>query len=505
MEIVPPAGTSDGNEKTHLHPGSKETAHYGTIANGQVDNPAETTVISPTRAYIAVAVLCYVNLLNYMDRYTIAGVLLNIQTYFNIKDSTAGLLQTVFICSFMLLAPVFGYLGDRYNRKFIMVAGLAVWIVTTLCSSFITESYFWVLVLMRALVGTGEASYCTIAPTIIGDLFTDSKRTLMISFFYIFIPVGSGLGYIVGSGIASATGDWRWALRLNPILGAVGLVLLLFLTPNPPRGASDSHGEMHIEHTSYLEDIKYLMKNRSFVWSSFGVTAMAFVTGALAFWTPVFLSRAQVTMGLRPPCVQEPCNTSDSLIFGAVTVVTGIVGVSLGSLMSRQFRDRVPNADPLICAVGMLTSAPCLFIAIILASTSIPVTYVMIGIGETLLSLNWAIIADILLYVVVPTRRATAEALQIMVCHLLGDAGSPYLLGVMSDALSKYNPDSQTWRFRSLEYSVLVCPFVGVLGGLFFLMTALYISEDRKAAQLLTSGEPPVQSVPMTADSQAAA
>lgn len=60
----------------------------------------------------------------------------------------------------------------------------------------------------------------------------------------------------------------------------------------------------------------------------------------------------------------------------------------------------------------------------------------------------------------------------------------------ISDALSKYNPESLSWRFRSLEYSVLLCPFIGVLGGLFFLMTALYINEDRKAAQLLTTGDP---------------
>lgn len=51
--------------------------------------------------------------------------------------------------------------------------------------------------------------------------------------------------------------------------------------------------------------------SRSFVWSSLGVTAMAFVTGALAFWTPVFLSRARVTQGLRPPCREEPCNPLD--------------------------------------------------------------------------------------------------------------------------------------------------------------------------------------------------
>uniref|UniRef100_A0A8B9LMY2 Spinster homolog 3 (Drosophila) n=1 Tax=Astyanax mexicanus TaxID=7994 RepID=A0A8B9LMY2_ASTMX len=366
-------------------------------------------------SYVAIAVLCYVNLLNYMDRYTIAGVLLSIQKYFNISDSTSGLLQTVFICSFMLLAPVFGYLGDRYNRKVIMVAGMVVWIVTTLSSSFVTES-------------------------------------------------------------------------LNPILGGLGLVLLIFLIPNPPRGASETQGATCMERTTYLEDIKYLLRNRSFVWSSLGVTAMAFVTGALAFWTPTFLSRARVIQGLTNPCTKEPCDPSDSYIFGAITVVTGVVGVFIGTYISRRLRDTVANADPLICAVGMLSSSPCLFIAIVLASTSIPATYACIGIGETLLSLNWAILADILLCVVIPTRRATAEALQIMVCHLLGDAGSPYLLGAISDALSTVKPDSPDWRFRSLEYSVLLCPFIGVLGGLFFLLTALYIKADKKAAEMLMKG-----------------
>ncbi|KAK7164584.1 hypothetical protein R3I94_003085 [Phoxinus phoxinus] len=480
--------------KPRLSLRSNTTVPYGSMSSEQPESEApsvQITPISQRRSYIAVAVLCYINLLNYMDRYTIAGVLISIQKYFKISDSTSGLLQTVFIFSFMLLAPVFGYLGDRYDRKLLMIVGLIVWIVTTLGSSFVKETHFWILVLTRALVGTGEASYSTIAPTIIGDLFTGNQRTLMISFFYIFIPVGSGLGYIMGATIANATGDWRWALRFSPALGLLGLLLLVFLIPNPPRGASDAQGGATLESTSYREDVKYLLKNRSFVWSSLGVTAMAFVTGALAFWTPSFLSRAQVKLDLRPPCSQEPCNPLDSYIFGGITVVTGVVGVFLGTYISKKLRDRFPNADPLICAFGMLSSSPCFFIAIILAGTSIPATYTFIAIGELLLSLNWALLADILLYVVVPTRRATAEALQIMVCHLLGDAGSPYLIGAISDALRKYKPDSPSWEFYRLQYSFLLCPFIGILGGLFFLTTSLYIKEDRKAAELLTSGQVP--------------
>ncbi|KAM9348094.1 protein spinster homolog 3 [Symphorus nematophorus] len=478
--------------------GSSSGLHYGSFVNSLsslTPHAVETPAVSPRRAYVAIAVLCYVNLINYMERYTIAGALLNIQTFFNIGDSTAALLQTVFICSFLLLAPLFGYLGDRYNRKYIMIGGLSVWLLTAAGSSFVTESFFWLLMLLRALVGVGEASYSTIAPTIIGDLFTGAKRSIMICVFYIFIPIGSGLGYITGALMASVTGDWRWALRITPILGLVGLFLLVFLCPNPPRGAAETHGQGVTQQSTYLEDVKYLLKNKSYVWSSLGVTATAFLVGALGFWTPTFLSRAQIFQDLQQPCRKEPCNTTDSYIFGAVTVVTGILGGSLGTCLSRWFRDKVSNADPLICAVGLLGSAPCLFIAIFVASVNIPTTYVFIFLGEVLISLNWAVMADILLYVVIPTRRSSAEALQISVCHLLGDAGSPYLVGVISDAIRKSKRGTEkVWNFRSLQYSLLVCLFVGVLGGLFFLMTALYIAEDKKAAvRLVEEGSPPQQ------------
>ncbi|CAJ1064604.1 protein spinster homolog 3 [Xyrichtys novacula] len=479
--------------------GSGSDLRYGSFMNSLsslTSQPPEKQTISPKRAKIAVTVLCYINLLNYMERYTIAGVLLNLQKFFDISDSTAALLQTVFICSFLLLAPLFGYLGDRYNRKYIMIGGLCVWLVTAAGSSLVTESFFWLLMLLRAMVGVGEASYSTIAPTIIGDLFTGAQRSIVICVFYIFIPIGSGLGYITGAGIATLTGDWRWALRITPIMGVLGLVLLVFFCPNPPRGAAETQGGRVTGQSTYMEDIKYLLKNKSYVWSTLGVTATAFLTGALAFWMPTYLSRAQIAQKLRLPCEQEPCNATDSYIFGAVTVVTGILGGCLGTGMSRWFRDKVPNVDPIICAVGLLGAAPCLFVVIFVASTSIPTTYVFIFLGEVLISLNWAVMADILLYVVVPTRRSTAEALQITVGHLLGDAGSPYLVGAVSDAISRSKPTSPTWSFRSLQYSLLVCPFVGALGGLFFFMAALYINEDRKAAQRLVEEDSSPQQGP---------
>ncbi|XP_028455264.1 protein spinster homolog 1 [Perca flavescens] len=443
--------------------------------------------VSKVRALLTVFILCYINLLNYMDRFTVAGVLPDIEQYFGIDDGKSGLLQTVFICSYMFLAPVFGYLGDRYNRKFIMSVGISFWALVTLASSYTPKEHFWVLLLTRGLVGVGEASYSTIAPTIIADLYVKEKRTNMLSIFYFAIPVGSGLGYIAGSQVGNLAQDWHWALRVTPGLGLIAVLLLLFVVKEPERGAIEARPEHQMHRTSWLEDLHALSKNYSFVLSTFGFTAVAFVTGSLALWAPTFLFRAAVFNGERAPCVEGNCAASDSLVFGAITVVTGVLGVTSGVLISRQLRTRTPRADPLVCATGLLLSAPFLYLAIVCAQASTSATYAFIFLGNTFLSMNWAIVADMLLYVVVPTRRSTAEALQIVISHLLGDAGSPYMIGVVSDSLRK--TDSYLWQFRSLQLSLLLCSFVAVIGGGFFLATALFIERDRQRAENHASTE----------------
>ncbi|XP_006939772.2 protein spinster homolog 3 isoform X7 [Felis catus] len=444
------------------------------------------------RAHAAAAVLCYVNLLNYMHWFIIPGVLLDVQKFFEISDSRAGLLQTVFIGCLLLSAPVFGYLGDRHSRKATLSIGILLWSGAGLSSSFISPQYSWLFFLSRGVVGTGSASYSTVAPTILGDLFVRDQRTRVLAIFYIFIPVGSGLGYMLGSAVLQLTGNWRWALRVMPCLEAVALVLLIVLVPDPPRGAAEKQEEVATggPRSSWWEDVRYLGRNWSFVWSTLGVTAIAFVTGALGFWAPKFLFEARVVHGLQHPCLQEPCNSQDSLIFGALTVVTGIIGVVLGAEASRRYKKVNPRAEPLLCAGSLLVAAPCLYLALILAPTTFLASYVLLALGELLLSCNWAVVADILLSVVVPRCRGTAEALQITVGHILGDASSPYLTGLVSSTLRAGRPDSYLQAFLSLQQSFLCCAFVVALGGGCFLLTALRLEWDQARARAPGTGTP---------------
>ena len=108
-------------------------------------------------------------------------------------------------------------------------------------------------------MGIGEASYSCVAPTIIGDLFTDEMRTKMLAVFYLAVPVGSGLGYVIGSMIEGWFNDWRWAMRFTPPLGFVCIGLLILVVREPKRGGAEGQ-IVEKSNSSLLSDIVYLLK-----------------------------------------------------------------------------------------------------------------------------------------------------------------------------------------------------------------------------------------------------
>jgi hypothetical protein len=92
-------------------------------------------------------------------------------------------------------------------------------------------------------------------------------------------------------------------------------------------------------------------------------------------------------------------------------------------------------------------------------------------------------------YIIIPTRRSTAESLQILVSHAFGDAGSPYLVGLTADLVAAtYLRQDLVVEFLSLQYSLYVCCFMCVIGGGFFLATALFIQADRLRTEKVVKG-----------------
>ncbi|GIY40158.1 protein spinster homolog 1 [Caerostris extrusa] len=404
-----------------------------------------------------VAILCLINLINYVDRFTLAGTLKDVQEYYSLGNTEAGLIQTSFICSYMIMAPVFGYLGDRYSRKKIIAFGVLFWSMTTLLGSFIPRHLFGIFIFLRALVGTGEASYSTIAPTIIGDLFSKDKRSTMLAIFYFAIPFGSGFGYIVGDSVTQLTGEWQWALRVTPAIGFLCVALTFIFVKDPPRG--EAEGGTNFEHSTITADLLDLCKTKS------------------------------------------PGTIKSSLIFGVITCFAGIIGVIIGTTASQHFRRKNPRADPLICGFGVLISVPLIFFGVIYSEHSQIVSWILIFLGEVCLCVNWTIVADMLLYVIVPTRRSIAEAVQILVSHALGDASSPYIIGLVSDGIAHSSTNEGIHEYLSLQYALYIPTAVLVIGAYFFFLTAKHIEKDKTKCSLATHASEKASYLPSSSSS----
>ncbi|XP_057372609.1 protein spinster-like [Daphnia carinata] len=460
------------------------------------------------RQYMTVIILCFVNLLKYMDRFTIAGILPEIQCFFDISDAQGGLLSTAFVVSYMLFSPIVGYLGDRFSRKLIMAIGITFWGISNLAGSF-SESYSLFLT-SRILVGIGESMFSTVSPTIISDVCIGDTRSKFLILYYFAIPVGSGLGFIVGAAMASAFGSWQWGLRVTPFLGLIAVLLIIFIVQEPPRGEAEGS---KLSATSYWDDLKYLATNKSYVLSTAGCTLTTYVSGALAWWGPKF-----ITLGQATTLGEDVSYTRVSLIVGFEAALAGVVGVASGSLVGQKLRKRFPTADAQVCAWSMVICAPLLYWGCYIASGPPVPMYIVLFFGQWFLNVNWAPVGDILLYVVIPTRRSTAEAFSILVSHALGDAGSPYIVGLVSDSFKKsltaaeetkmssydyyggtmmldessasnncsgssfIDMETVDIEFRALQYSLFITTILAALSAYFFFANAWFIVEDKAAA-----------------------
>lgn len=389
-------------------------------------------------ARIAIAILFGVNFLNYIDRYVIAAVLPRIQDDFGIGDAQAGMLAMMFMVVYMVASPFTGVLGDRFPRRYLVGAGVILWSLATAASGLAAN--FTQLLTARSLIGIGEAGFGAVAPTLISDYFPREKRGRMLAYFYVAIPVGSAIGYLLGGFMGEHYG-WRSAFF---VAGAPGVVLGLaaFFMHEPPRGAGD--GVSAAEHRFDVRALASLVRNRTYVITTLGFSAMTFALGGMAYWMPKYFNQVK---GL-------PLDTAN-MWFGGMTVVSGLVGTFLGGWLGDWLLKRTPRAYLLVSGAGMLLAVPATLVGL---TATHPAVYMPAWfLAELGVFLNTGPANAVFVNVVVPEIRATAIALSIFVYHLLGDASSPWLIGWMSDATG------------SLQQALMLTPLAMAVSGMLYL------------------------------------
>src|SRR5512140_3776836 len=266
----------------------------------------------PYRRY-ALGLLLAVNLLNYIDRQVLFAVFPLIKIDLRLSGTALGFLGSAFMFSYLLFAPLFGWLGDQWSRTRLASGGLVVWSLATALAGFAPG--YRTLLAARATVGIGEASFGTVSPGLIADFFPKERRGRILAWFYVAIPVGSALGYLLG-GVLGQRYGWHAAFLLVGVPGLL-LAIPIALLRTPPRGGDDA--PTHAPDGTVSAGYGALFRNRSFVCNTLAMAAMTFAIGGLAQWIPSFLNRVHALDVAR-------ANT----LFGATTVAAGILGTLAG-------------------------------------------------------------------------------------------------------------------------------------------------------------------------------
>jgi len=403
----------------------------------------------------ALGLLLAINLFNYIDRYILAAVEPEIQRTFLSHDpaamAKAGWLATAFLVTYMLTAPLFGWLADHVRRWWIIGASVALWSLASAGSGL--AAGFSILLFTRCLVGVGEAGYGPSAPTIISDLFSIDVRGRMMSYFYMAIPVGSAIGYGLGGAVSSYFHNWRAPFYVVAVPGLI-LAGLCFLMPEPKRGQANA--EVKPRRAGPLDYIR-LAKNKSFTLNTLAMTAMTFAIGGISFWVPKYISEFR----------HQPNLGQINIIFGAITVTAGLVATLLGGIVGDRVRRRMPGAYFTVSGFAMLVAFP-----FIIAFLYVPFPYAWgcLFFAIFFLFFNTGPSNTALANVTHPSVRAMAFAMNILVIHAAGDAISPPLIGAIADR------SNMNVAFLTVSAAVFIASGLWLFG-------ARYLREDEERAR----------------------
>jgi MFS family permease len=389
------------------------------------------------------AILTGLNLFNYLDRFVLSSVLTPLQKDLHINDGQGGRIMTAFMLGYFITSPFFGYLGDRFSRKWLIAGGIFVWSLGTVLTGF--AGTFAVLLSYRVLVGFGEASYATISPGLISDTFEPARRNNALTIFYAAIPVGAALGSILGGQIATHY-SWRdafvWA-------GAPGLVIALVLLPfkEPERGPFvGKSGECAKIPTP--KDILKLFLIPDYVLVVLGYTAYTFALGAFGLWGPTFLAR-----------VHHVAVERAGDFFGAVLVVSGLLGTLVGGFAATVWQKRNPAGYAFTLAISVLLAVPFVVLAFVVRHPTVSMS--CLALSMFLLFLCTGPVNTLILETVPANMHSSAMALSIFMIHLFGDVWSSEIVGRLAD------------YWNNLQRAVLILPAALLLGGALWLWLAL--------------------------------
>ena len=299
---------------------------------------------SPHYAWIVVALLVPVALLNYLDRQMLASMKFSVMR--DLPDIALearwGAILALFKWVYAFLSPIGGYLADRYSRRHVIAGSLLVWSAVTWLTGHVGS--YEQLMATRALMGISEAFYIPAALALIADFHTGHTRSRAVGLHQMGIYFGVIVGGFAGYAADHPSLGWRFAFEICGVAGILYAFPLFVLLRNPPRLNSNA------PRPSPGGAVRELLGNRSFVLLVLYFTLPALAGWIVRDWMPAIL-KAEFGIG------QGLAGVSATIYWQSAAIVGAVAG---GWLADRWMR-RTPRGRIFVSALGMAMIVPAMF------------------------------------------------------------------------------------------------------------------------------------------------
>jgi MFS family permease len=361
-------------------------------------------------------VLLGINTMNFFDRQVVSAVQEKIRKEWSLSDTELGWLGTAFILLYAIVGLPLGRLADRWNRKWLLAAGIALWSVMTFVSGFAWG--FWSLFVFRLGVGIGEATCAPTASSLIGDLVPAQRRARAMSIFMLGLPLGLALSFFVSGAIAQRYG-WEAAFFVAGVPGLLLAVAALSIL-DPVRGSADPQSGP-IEHRPFGVVVRRVLSSPT-MW-------LIIVSGALHNFNMYGLGTFVASFLTRYHGVTiAQAGYVSGLVYGC-----GALGLfAAGWLGDRAFQ-RGPSGRLHVAWIGLAGAVPCLLFALAAAPGELWLCVAGLLPGCLLLYAYYGTVYATIQDIVEPASRGMAMAIYFCAMYLLGAVLGPMVMGATSD------------------------------------------------------------------------
>lgn len=395
------------------------------------DPPAVSRPSVGKNAWVALGVLWFIYVLNFLDRQLLSILAKPIQDALNITDGQLGLLGGLYFAFFycFIAIPV-GWLADRTNRVMVVSIACGIWSAATIACGL--SRNFGQLAVSRMTVGFGEAGGVPPSYAIITDYFPPGRRGMALGIFNLGPPVGAALGIAFGASVAAAF-SWRDAFIAIGVVGLVVAVVTPLLVKEPRRGGLDMAAGTSPAtapvRAGFWDTVKMFFSNPVLVLASLGSGVTQIVTYGLGNFAVLFLMR------------EKGMELGDVALWYALVVAIGMGGgiFASGWLIDR-YTKRSRKAYALLPAISLSLALP-FYIAFVWAPSWPLALALMLGpnfLNYFYLSSSVALVQE----EVRPNQRVMSGALLLLVMNFIGMGVGPTYVGAASDFFRASHPEN---------------------------------------------------------------